>query len=110
MDQFFNFEALTSLHIQRLISKFVYCFSLEVLAKAIKKKSGKKNIKIFIAFSPKCVAPELCSRSMPSYNRVSEGRIFNMTAFDRKKFFESVVYEVIYLTTRILDECPAAVW
>ena len=71
------------------------------LAKAIKKKSGKKNIKIFIAFSPKCVAPELCSRSMPSYNRVSEGRIFNMTAFNRKKFFESVVYEVIYLATRV---------
>ena len=71
------------------------------LAKAIKKKSGKKNIKIFIAFSPRCLASELCSLSMPSYNRVSEGRIFNMTAFNRKKFFESVVYEVIYLTTRI---------
>ena len=71
------------------------------LEEKIKKKSAEKNIKIFIAFSPKCLASELCSLSMPSYNRVSEGRIFNMTAFNRKKFFESVVYEVIYLTTRI---------
>ena len=27
----------------------------------IKKKSAEKNIKIFIAFSPKCQATELCS-------------------------------------------------
>ena len=32
----------------------------------ITKKSAEKNIKIFIAFSPKCMAPTLCSRSMPS--------------------------------------------
>ena len=64
------------------------------LEEAIKKKSAKKNIKIFIAFSPKCLATKLCSDSMPSYNRVSEGRIFNQTDFDSEKFFKSVVYTV----------------
>ena len=64
------------------------------LEEAITKKSKEKNIKIFIAFSPKCLATELCSRSMPSYNRVSEGRIFNQTDFDSEEFFKSVVYTV----------------
>ena len=64
------------------------------LEEAIKKKSREKNIKIFIAFSPKCLAKKLCSRSMPSYNRVSGGRIFNQTDFDSEEFFESVVYTV----------------
>ena len=64
------------------------------LEEAIKKKSGEKNIKIFIAFSPKCLAKKICSRSMPSYNRVSGGRIFNQTDFDSEEFFESVVYTV----------------
>ena len=64
------------------------------LEEAIKKKSGEKNIKIFIAFSPKCLAKKLCSHSMSSYNRVSEGRIFNQTDFDTKEFFKSVVYTV----------------
>ena len=74
------------------------------LEKAIKKKSGEKNIKIFIAFSPRCLASDLCSLSMPSYKSVSEGRIFNMTAFDRKKFFESVVYEVGDFTQKFYSE------
>ena len=64
------------------------------LERAIKKKSAEKNIKIFIAFSPKCLAKKLCSRSMPSYNRVSERRIFNQTDFDSEEFFKSVVYTV----------------
>ena len=64
------------------------------LEEAIKKKSKEKNIKIFIAFSPKCLATELCSESMPSYNRVSERRIFNQTDFDSEDFFKSVVYTV----------------
>ena len=64
------------------------------LEEAITKKSEEKNIKIFIAFSPKCVATELCSESMPSYNSVSERRIFNQTDFDSEEFFKSVVYTV----------------
>ena len=64
------------------------------LEEAIKKKSKEKNIKIFIAFSPKCQATELCSESMPSYNSVSERRIFNQTDFDSEEFFKSVIYTV----------------
>ena len=64
------------------------------LEEAIKKKSKEKNIKIFIAFSPKCLATELCSESMPSYNSVSERRIFNQTDFDSEDFFKSVVNTV----------------
>ena len=64
------------------------------LEEAITKKSAEKNVKIFIAFSPKCLATELCSQSMPSYTRVSEERIFNQTDFDSEEFFKSVVYTV----------------
>ena len=64
------------------------------LEEAIKKKSKEKNIKIFIAFSPKCLSKKNCSLSMPSYNRVSGGRIFNQTDFDSEEFFKSVVYTV----------------
>ena len=64
------------------------------LEEAIKKKSKEKNIKIFIAFYPKCLATNLCSESMPSYNRVSEGRIFQQADFDSEEFFKSVVYTV----------------
>lgn len=64
------------------------------LEELIKKKSKEKNIKIFIAFYPKCLAKKLCSRSMPSYNRVSEGRIFQQADFDSEEFFKSVVYMV----------------
>ena len=64
------------------------------LEEEIKKKSVEKKIKIFILFSPKCWAKELCSLSMPSYNRVSEKRIFNQTDFDSEDFFKSVVYTV----------------
>ena len=64
------------------------------LEESIKKKSAEKNIKIFIAFSPKCMAAKRCSESMPGYNSVSEGRIFNQTDFDTENFFKSVVYTV----------------
>ena len=61
------------------------------LEEEIIKKSAEKNIKIFIAFYPKCRA---CERSMPSYYRVSEGRIFNEADFESEKIFEDVVYTV----------------
>ena len=61
------------------------------LEEKIKKKSAEKNIKIFIAFYPKCWPTEICERSMPSYKRVSEGRIFTEADFDSEKIFEDVV-------------------
>ena len=64
------------------------------LEDAIKKKSKEKNIKIFIAFTPECAFEKYCSRSMPSYESVSEGRIFNHADFDSEKFFKSVIYTV----------------
>ena len=64
------------------------------LEDAIKKKSKEKNIKIFIAFTPECSSEKHCSRSMPSYESVSEGRIFNHADFDSEKFFKSVIYTV----------------
>ena len=64
------------------------------LEESIKQKSAKKNIKIFIAFSPNCMATKFCSESMAGYNRVSEGRIFNQTDFDTENFFKSVLYTV----------------
>ena len=64
------------------------------LEEAIKEKSEEKNIKIFIAFSPKCRATKICAKSMPSYTSVSEGRIFNQTDFDSEEFFKSVLYTV----------------
>ena len=64
------------------------------LEEKIKKKSAEKNIKIFIAFYPKCWDTEICERSMPSYYRVSEGRIFNEADFESEKIFEDVVYTV----------------
>ena len=72
------------------------------LEKTIKKKSKEKNIKIFIAFFPKCMATKPCSDSMPSYKRVSEGRIFDQT--DSKEFFKSVlntVSRIFYTVGRI---------
>ena len=64
------------------------------LEEEIKKKSAEKNIKIFIAFYPKCKATKICEDSMPSYDRVSEGRIFDEADFDSEKIFEEVVYTV----------------
>ena len=64
------------------------------LEELIKKKSAEKNIKIFIAFSPFCLAKQICAKSMPSYKRVSEGRIFDQKDFDSEEFFKSVIYTV----------------
>ena len=62
------------------------------LEKLIRKKSEEKNVKIFFAFSPICRAQ--CETSMPVYNRLSDGRMFNQTDFDRESFFKSVLYTV----------------
>ena len=62
------------------------------LEKSIRKKSQEKNVKIFFAFSPSCRAQ--CETSMPVYNRLSDGRMFNQTDFDRESFFKSVLYTV----------------
>ena len=64
------------------------------LEEGIIKKSEEKNIKIFIAFYPKCLATKLCSRSMQSYIRVSKGKIYDQADFDSEEFFKHVVYEV----------------
>ena len=64
------------------------------LEEKIIKKSAEKNIKIFIAFYPKCKATEICEPSMPSYERVSDGRIFTEADFDSEKIFEHVVHTV----------------
>ena len=74
------------------------------LEKTIKKKSKEKNIKIFFLmdFFSKCMAKKGCSESMPSYQRVSEGRIFDQT--DSKEFFKSVlntVSRIFYTVIRI---------
>ena len=64
------------------------------LEEEIIKKSAEKNIKIFIAFYPKCWATKICEDSMPSYERVSDGRIFTEADFDSEKIFEDVVSTV----------------
>ena len=64
------------------------------LEASIKKKSKEKNIKIFISFSPECRHQRACIHSMPSYDSVSEGRVFNKTDLNSEKFFKSVVYTV----------------
>ena len=64
------------------------------LEEEIIKKSAEKNIKIFIAFYPQCWETETCEDSMPSYERVSDGRIFTEADFDSEKIFEDVVYTV----------------
>ena len=69
------------------------------LEESIRLKCLEKNIKIFIAFSPKCLAPKPCKNSMPVYNRLSEGRIFNRTDFDHENFFKSVIHTVRYFYT-----------
>ena len=67
------------------------------LEESIIRESRKKNIKIYIAFVPNCQFEDLCKHSMPSYKRISEERIYNLTKaadFDSKKFFNDVIYQV----------------
>ena len=65
---------------------------MKELEESIQKKCSEKNIKIFFAFSPFCRAK--CTDSMPIYNRLSEGRMFNQTEFNQDTFFKSVVHTV----------------
>ena len=69
------------------------------LEESIKEKAAAKNIKIFIMFYPRCHSRRHCGESMPAYESVSEGRIFNGSDFDNENFFESVLNTVrnIYL-------------
>ena len=71
------------------------------LEASIKKKSKEKNIKIFISFSPECRHQRACIHSMPSYDSVSEGRVFNKTDLNSEKFFKSVVYTVSNLKKKL---------
>ena len=67
------------------------------LEREIIKESTKKNIKIYIAFVPNCLAKDLCNESMPSYKKISGGRIYNLTQaedFDTEKFFKDVIFQV----------------
>ena len=67
------------------------------LEESIIRESRKKNIKIYIAFVPNCRFKGLCKRSMPSYEKISGGRIYNLTKaadFDSEKFFNDVIFQV----------------
>ena len=64
------------------------------LEESIKEKAAAKNIKIFIAFYPRCHSRRHCGESMPAYKSVSEGRIFNQSDFDNENFFKSVLNTV----------------
>ena len=67
------------------------------LEESIIRESRKKNIKIYIAFVPNCQFEDLCKHSMPSYKKISEGRIYNLTKaadFDSKKFINDVIFQV----------------
>ena len=62
------------------------------LEKSIKRKSSKKNVKIYFTFSPFC--REACEDSLPVYKRLSDNRMFNLSDFSSKSFLETVVYTV----------------
>ena len=77
--------------IQRKASLSLFHFLASL---SLSRKAFQKNIKIFIGFVPRCEARVVCRRSMPSYNLVSEGRVFNLTDFNSDQFFKAVVSEV----------------
>ena len=58
----------------------------------IRKKSQEKNIKIFFTFYPSCRAD--CDDSLPVYERLSDGEMFNSSEFTSEKFFSTVVTKV----------------
>ena len=62
------------------------------LEKSIRKKSLKKNIKIYFSFSPTCQAD--CVDSLPVYKRISNGRMFNESDFTSESFFFTVINTV----------------
>ena len=66
------------------------------LEESIKEKAAAKNIKIFIMFYPRCHSRRHCGESMPAYESVSEGRIFNGD-FNNELFLESVLNTVRHI-------------
>ena len=66
------------------------------LEESIIEKSEEKNIQIFIAFYPRCRSRRHCRRSMPAYERVSGGKIFDQKDFDNENFFKAVLNTVRY--------------
>ena len=62
------------------------------LEESIRKKSEEKNIKIFFTFYPSCRAD--CDDSLPVYERLSDGEMFNSSEFTKEKFFSTVVSTV----------------
>ena len=62
------------------------------LEKSIRKKSLEKNLKIYFSFSPSCRAD--CKDSLPVYERISDGRLFNESDFTSETFFRTVVSTV----------------
>ena len=58
----------------------------------IRKKSLKKNVKIYFSFSPSC--REDCEDSLPVYKRLSDGRMFNDSDLSSDTFFKTVVSTV----------------
>ena len=64
------------------------------LEKSIRKKSLEKNLKIYFSFSPSCRAD--CKDSLPVYERISDGRLFNESDFTSETFFRTVVSTVCH--------------
>ena len=62
------------------------------LEESIRKKSLKKNVKIYFSFSPDC--REDCEDSLPVYKRLSDGRMFNDSDLSSETFFKTVVSTV----------------
>ena len=62
------------------------------LEESIRKKSEEKNIKIFFTFYPSCRAD--CDDSLPVYERLSDGEMFNSSEFTSEKFFSTVITKV----------------
>merc|ERR1712179_163856 len=56
------------------------------------RKSFQKNIKIYFTFYPTCRAD--CSDSLPVYERLSDGNMFNSSEFTSEKFFSTVITKV----------------
>ena len=62
------------------------------LEKSIREKSRKKNIRIYFLFYPTCRAD--CADSLPVYERLSDGEMFNTSEFTSEKFFSTVITKV----------------
>merc|ERR1712105_406624 len=62
------------------------------LERSITRKSFQKNIKIYFTFYPTCRAD--CDDSLPVYERLSDGEMFNSSEFTSEKFFSTVITKV----------------